>query len=385
MRTYNIRRIIMKTFTKFSLAAVAVLGLSSGAYAASDVSAETLTTVVGAVDVNIAADNDVNIDVNNNGLSVGGVEIYDVGHGITTMSVYDNTQGGTQINTNTYINTSGVYGDPNTGVIGLESGDAAGIGYFDATGDFHGLVVDDTVATLSGGTNSSVLTLADGDNGGTTLTVGGSNPLLDPLAINQTVFSATSDDLGYNSVVTVGSALYDSTTTVQGGGADLTLSSSQAVLSSDNDIVLNANNNGMSYGGVVINDVGNSETIMEIYSNAQGGTDLYSTLDMNGNQIHGVAAGTAGTDAVNLNQLNDIENDMSKGIAATTAIANIPQVEAGKKASVGLGYGHYNGENALAIGGSWHFGAQSDGIMKVSVGTGGSGETAVGAGASWSW
>jgi hypothetical protein len=37
MRTYNIRRIVMKKFTKFSLATVTVLGLSSGAYAVTNV------------------------------------------------------------------------------------------------------------------------------------------------------------------------------------------------------------------------------------------------------------------------------------------------------------------------------------------------------------
>jgi hypothetical protein len=423
MKQNNIRKSIMKTFTKFSLAAVAVLGMSSGAYAATNIdagvggtfttvnTADTLTvtatggtfvsddvTVGGTIygdnnpynslnlntsfyDVTLQAEDDLFLNSDSFDGGYGGIIMQKAG--ITLMEVNENSDDGTNIYTNTYIATGGVYGTPNTAALGLESGTGAGIGYWDADGDLHGFGVDGTAAIMSGGTNSSVLTLADGDAGGTTLTVSGS----DITSINQTVFSATSDAFGYNSVVTVGSALSDSTTTVQGGGADLTLSGSDATLSADNDIVLNVNNDGASYGGLVVNDMGISGAVplMEIYSNAQGGSDLYSTLDMNGNQIHGVAAGTVGTDAVNLNQLNDLEDDMSKGIAATTAIANIPQVEAGKKASVGLGYGHYNGENAIAAGASWHFGAASQGIMKVSIGTGGSGETTGGVGAAWSW
>ncbi|MBN2721847.1 MAG: YadA C-terminal domain-containing protein, partial [Campylobacterales bacterium] len=300
----------------------------------------------------------------------------------TLMTIGEDFTYDVNIYTNTYIASGGTPFLFDTAGMILESGTGAGIGYTNSLGNTHGLWVDGSQTMLSGGTNSSVLTLADGDAGGTTLTVGGS----DITTINPTVFSATTDAYGYYANTVVGSgANWGDTTTIQGYGADLNLGYGQATLSADNDVVLNVNNNGMSYGGLVVYDVGYATTVMEIYSNAQGGSDLYSTLDMNGNQIHGLAAGTVGTDAVNLNQLNNLENDMSKGIAATTAIANIPQVEAGKKASVGLGYGHYNGENAIAAGASWHFGAASNGIMKVSVGTGGSGETAVGAGASWSW
>lgn len=434
----------MKKFTKFSVVTIAMLGLSSPVFAISAIELGTggVTTTVGTAnaislnasgggpvpavpantvnifapagtfisddvtvggviygdnnpynslnlntsfyDVTLQAEDDLFLNADSTGFGYGGVVLQKNG---TTLARFDeNSDGGTNIYTDTFINTGGTFMDPSTASLGLESGVGAGIGYTNSLGNLHGLWTDETHTEISGGTNSSTWNLADGDAGGATLTVGGS----DIMTIDQTVFSATSDAFGYNSVVTVGSNVSDSNTVVQSGGAELNLGVQNASLSADNNIVLTANTDGGASGAVIIDKQGYS-TLMSIDDNSHFGTQIFTTttmyddLDMTGNQIHGLAPGTAGTDAVNLNQLNDIENDMSKGIAATTAIANIPQVEAGKKASVGLGYGHYNGENAIAAGASWHFGAQSDGIMKVSVGTGGSGETAVGAGASWSW
>ncbi|MDD3774496.1 MAG: YadA-like family protein [Sulfurovaceae bacterium] len=212
------------------------------------------------------------------------------------------------------------------------------------------------------------------------------------LGLSSGAYAATSIDAGIGGTFTTANTTDTLTVTASGG---TTINSDVALngeLTNADDIIINADagpGGSGGYGGVILQK--DSSTLAKFDENGDGGTQIYTTttmyddLDMDGNQIHGVAAGTSGMDAVNLNQLNNLEDDMSKGIASTTAIANIPQVEAGKKAAIGLGYGHYNGENAIAAGASWHFGAQSDGIMKVSVGTGGSGETAVGAGASWSW
>ncbi len=162
--------------------------------------------------------------------------------------------------------------------------------------------------------------------------------------------------------------------------------SSDTTVTAEDDIILNADTPNGGAGGIIMQKAGLD--LMEVNENGDGGTQIYTTttmydaLDMDGNQIHGLAPGTLGTDAVNLNQLNGIENDMSKGIAATTAIANIPQVDQGKTYSLGLGFGHYNGENAFAAGGSWRY--NNDGILKASVGSGGSG-TVFGVGTAMSW
>jgi hypothetical protein len=82
-------------------------------------------------------------------------------------------------------------------------------------------------------------------------------------------------------------------------------------------------------------------------------------LNMNSNRITNVAAGVSGTDAVNLNQLNAVSgqiNDMSQksyaGTASVAAIAGIPALQSDKNFNVGLGYGNFRGEDAIAIGGN---------------------------------
>lgn len=66
--------------------------------------------------------------------------------------------------------------------------------------------------------------------------------------------------------------------------------------------------------------------------------------------LHGVANGVGAFDAVNVRQLTASENRLSGGVAAVAALAAIPDPVCCKNYSVGFGYGHYNGENAGAIG-----------------------------------
>ena len=105
--------------------------------------------------------------------------------------------------------------------------------------------------------------------------------------------------------------------------------------------------------------------------------------------MSGVLPGTGANDAVNFTQHTALVNQvqattklLSRGIASTTAIANIPQVEPGKQFAMGAGVGNYNGETALAIGGSYRVNDTT--VLKANVGYAG-GKAAVGAGAAWSW
>jgi autotransporter adhesin len=75
---------------------------------------------------------------------------------------------------------------------------------------------------------------------------------------------------------------------------------------------------------------------------------------------------------------------VSKGIASTTAIANIPQVDQDKTFAVGLGVGSYNSQTAVAIGMTYR--PMPNAVLKASVGTSGSGgKTVFGAGAAMSF
>ncbi len=103
-------------------------------------------------------------------------------------------------------------------------------------------------------------------------------------------------------------------------------------------------------------------------------------------QITNVAAGTQGTDAVNLNQMNSAVGGIARkaysGIAAATALTMIPDVDANKTLSIGIGGGTFQGYAASAIGGT----ARITQNIKVRVGAGWSAAgTTVGAGASYQW
>jgi len=102
-------------------------------------------------------------------------------------------------------------------------------------------------------------------------------------------------------------------------------------------------------------------------------------------QVHGVNDGTAAYDAVNVRQLNAVK----AGVASTVAMANIPQVDQGKKFALGVGMGGYDGKGAIAAGGSIRL--SDSAVIKGSVGYGfnsdnqGSATTTYGLGAAYSW
>jgi trimeric autotransporter adhesin len=121
-------------------------------------------------------------------------------------------------------------------------------------------------------------------------------------------------------------------------------------------------------------------------------------------QIVNVAAGTQGTDAVNLNQLNDavinantytdqkvnvlsdqissVARNAYSGVAAASALAMIPDVDLGKTIAVGVGTANYKGYQATALGASVRI--TQNVKMKIGAGYSAAGTT-VGAGASYQW
>ncbi|MBN3818092.1 adhesin [Paraburkholderia sp. Se-20369] len=112
-------------------------------------------------------------------------------------------------------------------------------------------------------------------------------------------------------------------------------------------------------------------------------------------QITNVARGTAPTDAVNVQQLNDeiggvrsdvdhYRRDASGGIASAVAIANLPQASLAGESMVSVAGGTYSGQSAVAFGlstasrnGRW--------VVKASGSTNTRGTVAVGAGAGYRW
>jgi autotransporter adhesin len=121
-------------------------------------------------------------------------------------------------------------------------------------------------------------------------------------------------------------------------------------------------------------------------------------------QVINVAAGTAPTDAVNVQQLNaalsqanaytdarvnELQNGINStarnaysGIAAATALTMIPEVDKDKTLSLGIGTAGFRGYQAVAIGGT----ARLAENLKMKAGVGMSpGGTTVGVGAAMQW
>jgi hypothetical protein len=67
-------------------------------------------------------------------------------------------------------------------------------------------------------------------------------------------------------------------------------------------------------------------------------------------RVTNVAPGVDGTDAVNVDQLEGMMEKAYQGIAAVAALSSIPEPMPGKNYSIGVGVGHYEGENAVALG-----------------------------------
>ncbi len=195
-------------------------------------------------------------------------------------------------------------------------------------------------------------------------------------------------------------------TNLDGSASHITFVGNTASAASIQYMNVDASGNSFNQTGVITTDgefhglsVSNSATSVSagynnggMYFDSNGVT--VGRVDESGNivntsQIHGVAAGTAATDAVNVSQLNQQVNGLKGGIASTVAMANIPQVDQGKKFAIGMGLGHYAGASAVSVGGSIR--VNESAIIKGSIGrsfsSSGSADTSTtaGVGAAFSW
>ena len=115
-------------------------------------------------------------------------------------------------------------------------------------------------------------------------------------------------------------------------------------------------------GNTTINDSG---VTIKSSDATKGGDIRIATGDvsMGGSQIHDVAPGSNGTDAVNVNQLSSAMNNVERNFtkldarvnraganAAALAALHPLDFDPDDKLDVAAGTGHYNGANAVAIG-----------------------------------
>ena len=95
-----------------------------------------------------------------------------------------------------------------------------------------------------------------------------------------------------------------------------------------------------------------------------------NNIDMEGNQIVGLARGLVRTDAVNLGQLQDAIDNLEDKAFKGIAISNAMQVflpDPGKRFRVTMGAGLYRSEPAIAIGASGR--VTEDVALYVSLGS----------------
>ena len=156
----------------------------------------------------------------------------------------------------------------------------------------------------------------------------------------------------------------------------------------------------VALGAAAISDRAGLNGQPEAFSNVpvssqQGATSVGSPG--NERQIANVAGGTQPTDAVNVRQLEAVANAQmqtsqqvyanrriaSTGTAIAVSAASMPPLEAGKTIGVGVGVGSYDGQSAASVGLAARISESLQ--IKLNVGTGSGGKTAVGAGGLWSW
>ena len=281
-----------------------------------------------------------NTSVNNNGLMIVG------GPSITNVGI---NAGGYKI-TNVAAGTAPTdamnYGQfmPIESFVGLD-----GSGSFAYNGEQHKSMKDvlDSMhwtveAPVSGGSGSGG-TGGSGSTGGTGSGSGGSGGSSGstPIHNSNTVGFVEGDNI-----------VISKTERPSGAGADITVGLAQDItLNSVTAVKVNAStvnaNEVRIENGPIINEQG---------------------IDMSGNKITNLAEGTAGTDAVNVDQLNKatgnitnninrLENDIrrndnraSAGVAAAMAVAGLPQAYLPGKSMFSIAGGTWRGESGYAMG-----------------------------------
>lgn len=119
-----------------------------------------------------------------------------------------------------------------------------------------------------------------------------------------------------------------------------------------------------------------------------GPTVTKELVDVNGQQIHSVADGTAVSDAVNVGQLRGVESNLNKKIEKTGAMSaalaalNSTYDLDNKSTAITAGLGYYKGESALALGVAHRI--NDDVRVNAGLSFSGNNDTMLNAGVSWS-
>jgi hypothetical protein len=114
-----------------------------------------------------------------------------------------------------------------------------------------------------------------------------------------------------------------------------------------------------------------------------GGATFQNTQSGGPARVTGVADGSQPYDAVNYRQIKSLETRVSEGVAMSSALSSIPQVDTNKRYLLGAGVGYFNNETAVAVGGSVR--VAKNGIIKAGVAYNAGSKTSTHAGFGFSW
>lgn len=205
---------------------------------------------------------------------------------------------------------------------------------------------------------------------------------------------------GVNTSTTTGSALSGVGGSILTGATGYTSTTSGAVLKDGSGTYAEVDANGKittttgtasqsSINMTITNGLGNTHGLIvnETQATLSGGTRSSSmTLNDNGAtfsnsatgapiQVHGVANGTAPTDAVNVRQ-------MRSGVASASALAGLPALDTNKDFSIAIAGATYHGYQAAAVGLSARINKQL--VVRAATSTSyNGGATNIGVGYSW--
>ena len=318
------------------------------------------------------------------------------------------TVGGTLGVTGNYSTTNGnistATGNISTATLSTSGAATVGgtLGVTGATNLNNTLAVDSNGATTGGGTLSitdSGLEVTADSNGivsdgrgslsvtetEASLTVTNSTGVLHGIVVSETGTTVVGDDY---SVISGDSVLSmtdsglevnaDSNGIAADGAGNLSVTETEASLTLTNK---DGNTHGVTINGNETRITGGTTSTSMVLNNS--GATFTNTATGGPVRVTGVADGESDYDAVNYSQLKSVEERAYQGIAAVSALAAIPPPIPGKKFSIGVGYGYYEDENAVAVG------IKGNLFNRASVGTGVGyafgGRATVNAGLSFSW
>ncbi|MBN2455481.1 MAG: YadA-like family protein [Sedimentisphaerales bacterium] len=293
----------------------------------------------------------------------------------------------------------------------LSNAQSTVIGAGDANTITNSLTVAGTTTT-----NSGDFTVTGATTLSSTLSVTGNTSL----STLSTSGLATLDSASITNNATVGGTLgVTGATTLTGaltanGGATLnsadsyssaTIGNSAVTLVADSDALSTNAQSSLSMAptsaSLLVNtDTGDSHgiTISQTSTVISGGTGSTTfTVDDDGAafanstggpvKVTGIADGVGDYDAVNMRQYRKLEDRVDtaySGIASVAAITAIPAPVLGKDFSVGFGFGNFENQSAVALGGKAHVGEKKDITLTAGVGYCDN-TTTVSAGVGWSF